>query len=237
MAKLNWFLRLKNLASSDPVANDLWDAIKNADSPEKGQDAKDAAKAYVESLPEPAPTEIKDEIPAPDAEIAPETPVVSDDGEMEIETETDEPVGDRPEATPALSPLAAKIARRQKLTEEAIAKRRNQPITLTEQKKAAIEKGKEVMKRNAEKLAQRKALHDMIMKQMAKRKAQDAKNMVGVLGILKRELTLNIRLAVIMEKHNIALKDIQTLKENNKSGWQECLNIRGKLDKELALLS
>ena len=35
MAKLNWFLRLKNLASSDPVAKDLWDAIKNADSPEK----------------------------------------------------------------------------------------------------------------------------------------------------------------------------------------------------------
>ena len=230
MAKLNWFLRLKNLASSDPVAKDLWDAIKNADSPEKEQDAKDAAKAYVESLPDP----VEDE-PTPQPE--PETPVVSDDGEMEIETESDEPVGDRPETTPALSPLAAKIARRQKLTEEAIAKRRNQPITLTEQKKAAIEKGKEVMKRNAEKLAQRKALHEMIMKQMAERKAQDTKNMVGVLGILKRELTLNIRLAVIMEKHNISLKDIQTLKKNNKAGWEECLNIRGKLDKELALLS
>lgn len=229
MAKLNWFLRLKNLASSDPVAKDLWDAIKNADSPEKEQDAKDAAKAYVESLPDP----VEDE-PTPQPE--PETPVVSDDGEMEIETETDEPVGDRPEATPALSPLAAKIARRQKLTEEAIAKRRNQPITLTEQKKAAIEKGKEVMKRNAEKLAQRKALHEMIMKQMAERKAQDTKNMVGVLGILKRELTLNIRLAVIMEKHNISLKDIQTLKKNNKAGWEECLNIRPKLDKELDLL-
>lgn len=229
MAKLNWFLRLKNLASSDPVAKDLWDAIKNADSPEKEQDAKDAAKAYVESLPDP----VEDE-PTPQPE--PETPVVSDDGEMEIETESDEPVGERPEATPALSPLAAKIARRQKLTEEAIAKRRNQPITLTEQKKAAIEKGKEVMKRNAEKLAQRKALHEMIMKQMAERKAQDTKNMVGVLTILKRELALNIRLAVIMEKHNISLKDIQTLKENNKSGWQECLNIRGKLDKELDLL-
>lgn len=230
MAKLNWFLRLKNLASSDPVAKDLWDAIKNADSPEKEQDAKDAAKAYVESLPDPVENE-----PTPQPE--PEAPVVSDDGEMEIETETDEPVGDRPEATPALSPLAAKIARRQKLTEEAIAKRRNQPITLTEQKKAAIEKGKEVMKRNAEKLAQRKALHEMIMKQMAERKAQDTKNMVGVLTILKRELALNIRLAVIMEKHNISLKDIKTLKENNKSGWQECLNIRGKLDKELDLLS
>jgi hypothetical protein len=229
MAKLNWFLRLKNLASSDPVAKDLWDAIKNADSPEKEQDAKDAAKAYVESLPDP----VEDE---PTQQPEPETPVVSDDGEMEIETESDEPVGDRPEATPALSPLAAKIARRQKLTEEAIAKRRNQPITLTEQKKAAIEKGKEVMKRNAEKLAQRKALHEMIMKQMAERKAQDTKNMVGVLGILKRELALNIRLAVIMEKHNISLKDIQTLKENNKSGWEECLQIRAKLDKELALL-
>lgn len=230
MAKLNWFLRLKNLASSDPVAKDLWDAIKNADSPEKEQDAKDAAKAYVESLPDPV-----EDKPTPQPE--PETPVVSDDGEMEIETESDEPVGDRPEATPALSPLAAKIARRQKLTEEAIAKRRNQPITLSEQKKAAIEKGKEVMKRNAERAVQRKALHEMIMKQMAERKAQDTKNMVGVLTILKRELALNIRLAVIMEKHNISLKDIKTLKENNKSGWQECLNIRGKLDKELDLLS
>lgn len=228
MAKLNWFLRLKNLASSDPVAKDLWDAIKNADSPEKEQDAKDAAKAYVESLPDPAEDE-----PTPQPE--PETPVVSDDGEMEIETETDEPVGDRPETTPALSPLAAKIARRQKLTEEAIAKRRNQPITLTEQKKAAIEKGKEVMKRNAEKLAQRKALHEMIMKQMAERKAQDAKNMTGILSQVLQELKLNIRLEVICQRHNITHQDLEKLRANNPAGWEQCKELRPKIDREMEL--
>lgn len=228
MAKLNWFLRLKNLASSDPVAKDLWDAIKNADSPEKEQDAKDAAKAYVESLPDP----VEDE-PTPQPE--PETPVVSDDGEMEIETETDEPVGDRPEATPALSPLAAKIARRQKLTEEAIAKRRNQPITLTEQKKAAIEKGKEVMKRNAEKLAQRKALHEMIMKQMAEQKAQDAKNMTGILSQVLQELKLNIRLEVICQRHNITHQDLEKLRANNPAGWEQCKELRPKIDREMEL--
>lgn len=228
MAKLNWFLRLKNLASSDPVAKDLWDAIKNADSPEKEQDAKDAAKAYVESLPDPAENE-----PTPQPE--PETPVVSDDGEMEIETESDEPVGDRPETTPALSPLAAKIARRQKLTEEAIAKRRNQPITLTEQKKAAIEKGKEVMKRNAEKLAQRKALHEMIMKQMAERKARDVKNMTGILSQVLQELKLNIRLEVICQRHNITHQDLEKLRENNPAGWEQCKELRPKIDREMEL--
>lgn len=228
MAKLNWFLRLKNLASSDPVAKDLWDAIKNADSPEKEQDAKDAAKAYVESLPDP----VEDE---PTQQPEPETPVVSDDGEMEIETETDEPVGDRPEATPALSPLAAKIARRQKLTEEAVAKRRNQPITLTEQKKAAIEKGKEVMKRNAEKLAQRKALHEMIMKQMAERKARDVKNMTGILSQVLQELKLNIRLEVICQRHNITHQDLEKLRANNPAGWEQCKELRPKIDREMEL--
>lgn len=228
MAKLNWFLRLKNLASSDPVAKDLWDAIKNADSPEKEQDAKDAAKAYVESLPDPV-----EDKPTPQPE--PETPVVSDDGEMEIETESDEPVGDRPEATPALSPLAAKIARRQKLTEEAVAKRRNQPITLTEQKKAAIEKGKEVMKRNAEKLAQRKALHEMIMKQMAERKARDVKNMTGILSQVLQELKLNIRLEVICQRHNITHQDLEKLRANNPAGWEQCKELRPKIDREMEL--
>lgn len=228
MAKLNWFLRLKNLASSDPVAKDLLEAIKNADSPDTEQDAKEAAKAYVESLPDP----VEDE-PTPQPE--PETPVVSDDGEMEIETETDEPVGDRPEATPALSPLAAKIARRQKLTEEAIAKRRNQPITLSEQKKAAIEKGKEVMKRNAERAVQRKALHDMIMKQMAERKAQDVKNMTGILSQVLQELKLNIRLEVICQRHNITHQDLENLRANNPAGWEQCKELRPKIDREMEL--
>lgn len=233
MTKLNWFLRLKNLASSDPVAKDLWDAIKNADSPEKELDAKDAAKAYVESLPvaEEEPTPQSEPEPQPE----PETPVISDSGEMEIETESDEPVGDRPEPIPEISPLAAKIARRKQMTEEAIAKRRNQPITLSEQKKAAIEKGKEVMKRNAERAVQRKALHDMIMKQMAERKAQDVKNMTGILSQVLQELKLNIRLEVICQRHNITHQDLEKLRANNPAGWEQCKELRPKIDREMEL--
>lgn len=236
MAKLNWFLRLKNMASTDPAAKDLLDSINNAETDEAKESAKEAAKAYVESISdEPALADIKDETPAPDAEITPETPIVSDNGEMEIETETDEPTGERPEPTPTPSPLAQKIARRQKMTEEAIAKRRNQPITLSEQKKAAIEKGKEVMKRNEERAAQRKALHEMIERQMAERRANDVKNMTGVLSILLRELNLRKRLEIICKENNITRKDLETLRKNNPSGWEQCKAIREVIDVEMDL--
>lgn len=224
MAKLNWFLRLKNMASSDPVAKDLLDSINNAETDQAKESAKEAAKTYVES--------ISDE-PAVDTP-AEEEPVVQD-GEIVIETETDEPKGERPEPRPEPSPLAQKIARRQQLTEEAIAKRRNQPITLSEQKKAAIEKGKEVMKRNEERVAQRKALHEMIERQMAERQAQDVKNMSGVLSILLRELNLRTRLEVICKENNITRQDLEKLRANNPSGWEQCKQIRPVLDAEMDL--
>lgn len=224
MAKLNWFLRLKNIASSDPVAKDLLDSINNAETDQAKESAKEAAKTYVES--------ISDE-PAVDTP-AEEEPVVQD-GEIVIETETDEPKGKRPEPRPEPSPLAQKILRRQQLTEEAIAKRRNQPITLSEQKKAAIEKGKEVMKRNEERVAQRKALHEMIERQMAERQANDVKNMSGVLSILLRELNLRKRLEVISKEYNITKKDFDMLKQNNKAGWEECKKIRPWIEAELDL--
>lgn len=224
MAKLNWFLRLKNMASTDPAAKDLLDSINNAETDEAKESAKEAAKAYVESISdEPVVEEPKEEEP------------VVQDGEIVIETETDEPTGERPEPIPAPSPLAQKIARRQKMTEEAIAKRRNQPITLSEQKKAAIEKGKEVMKRNEERVAQRKALHEMIERQMAERQANDVKNMSGVLSILLRELNLRKRLEVICKENNITRKDLEKLRENNKAGWEQCKQIRPVLDAEMDL--
>ena len=224
MAKLNWFLRLKNMASSDPVAKDLLDSINNAESDQAKESAKEAAKTYAES--------ISDE-PAVDTP-AEEEPVVQD-GEIVIETDTDEPTGERPEPMPAPSALAQKIARRQKMTEEAIAKRRNQPITLSEQKKAAIEKGKELMKRNAETIERRKALHEMIERQMAERQANDVKNMSGVLSILLRELNLRKRLEVICRDHHITRKDLEQLRENNKAGWEQCKQIRPVLDAEMDL--
>ena len=224
MAKLNWFLRLKNLASSDPVAKDLLDSINNAETDEAKESAKEAAKTYVES--------ISDE-PAVDTP-AEEEPIVQD-GEIVIETETDEPKGERPEPKPQPSPLAQKILRRQQLTEEAIAKRRNQPITLSEQKKAAIEKGKEIAKRNAETIERRKALHEMIERQMAERQAQDVKNMSGMLSILLRELNLRKWLEIICRDHNITRQDLERLRKNNKAGWEQCKAIRPVIDAEMDL--
>ena len=121
------------------------------------------------------------------------------------------------------------------MTEEAIAKRRNQPITLSEQKKAAIEKGKEAMKRNEERVAQRKALHEMIERQMAERQANDVKKWSGVLSILLRELNLRKRLEIICRDHHITRKDLETLRKNNPSGWEQCKQIRPVLDAEMDL--
>lgn len=224
MAKLNWFLRLKNMASTDPAAKDLLDSINNAETDQAKESAKEAAKAYVESVSdEPVVEEPKEEEP------------VVQDGEIVIETETDEPKGERPEPMPAPSALAQKIARRQQMTEEAIAKRRNQPITLSEQKKAAIEKGRELMKRNAETIERRKALHEMIEKQMAERRANDVKNMSGVLSILLRELNLRKRLEIICRDHHITRKDLEQLRTNNPRGWEQCKAIRPVIDAELDL--
>lgn len=239
MAKLNWFLTLKNMASTDETAKELLNAINNAETDDAKATAKAEAKEYVESF-----AENNDIISAPVAEIT-ETPIEQPESEtptetpvkeleIDVETESDEPTGERPEPIPeADNSLIERIRRRQKIAEENIKKRRNQPITLSEQKAAAIEKGKEVIRRNNEIAERRKALHEMIEKQQAERRASDTKNMVGLLTILLRELKLNIRLEIICKKHNITRKDLEALKATNPYGWAQCLMERPKLEVEL----
>lgn len=148
-----------------------------------------------------------------------------------------EETGERVEANaPVDDKLVEKIRRRQKMAEENAQKRRNQPITLKEQKAAAIERGKEVMKRNAEMAERRKKLHEMIEKQQAENAKNNAKNMVGLLTVLLRELELNKRLEIICQKNGYTKDDLLKLKENNPSGWEKCLIARPRLDKELELL-
>ena len=240
MAKLNWFLTLKNMSKSDPTAKELLDEINNAPSEEEKEKAKSTAKDYVESFPEPLPEPEKEpehvepvsEVETAEKELEPEPDTV----EIEIDTETTEETGDRPEPIPSPNQaLVEKIRRRQRIAEENMRKRRNQPITLSEQKAAAIEKGKEVIKRNAEMAERRKALHEKIMAQMAERERNDAKNYVGLLTILLRELHLNTRLEIICKKYNISRKDLETLKANNPAGWAKCLMEREVLEKEMEM--
>lgn len=239
MAKLNWFLTLKNMASTDETAKELLNAINNAETDDAKATAKAEAKEYVESFAdnetaEPIAEITETPIEQPESETPTETPVK--ELEIDVETESDEPTGERPEPIPeADNSLIERIRRRQKIAEENIKKRRNQPITLSEQKAAAIEKGKEVMRRNSEIAERRKALHEMIEKQQAERRASDAKNMVGLLTILLRELKLNIRLEIICKKHNITRKDLEALKATNPYGWAQCLMERPKLEVELEM--
>lgn len=229
------------MASTDETAKELLNAINNAETDDAKATAKAEAKEYVESfadnetaepVAEIVETTSEPEVEQPESETPTETPVK--ELEIDVETESDEPTGERPEPIPeADSSLIERIRRRQKIAEENIKKRRNQPITLSEQKAAAIEKGKEVMRRNNEIAERRKALHEMIEKQQAERRASDAKNMVGLLTILLRELKLNIRLEIICKKHNITRKDLEALKATNPYGWAQCLMERPKLEVEL----
>ena len=236
MAKLNWFLTLKNMSKTDPTAKELLNGINNAETPELKEQAKSVAKEYVESfpeqLPEPEHIETVSEVEIAEKELEPESKSV----EIEIDTETTEETGARPEPRPAMDMgLVERIRRRQQIAEENMRKRRNQPVTLREQKEAAIEKGKEVMKRNAEMAERRKALHEKIMAQQAERKAQDAKNYVGLLTILLRELHLNTSLEIICKNYNITRKDLETLKASNPVGWAKCLMEREVLEKEMEM--
>ena len=238
MAKLNWFLTLKNMSKSDPTAKELLNEINNAPSEEEKEKAKATAKDYVESFPEPLPEPEKEpehietvsEVEIAEKELEPEPASV----EIEIDTETTEETGARPEPRPTMDMgLVERIRRRQRIAEENMRKRRNVAITLSEQKAAAIEKGKEVIKRNAEMAERRKALHEKIMAQQAERKAQDAKNYVGLLTILLREIKLRKRLELICKEHHISRADLDKLKETNKAGWAELLSERPVLEVEI----
>ena len=50
MAKLNWFLSLKNMAKSDATAKQLLDSINSAESEELKEKAKLEAREYIESF-------------------------------------------------------------------------------------------------------------------------------------------------------------------------------------------
>lgn len=227
MAKLNWFLTLKNMAKSDETAKELLDSINNAESEEKKEQAKSEAKEYVESFGG------TDE-PSEPEHIDPVSEVETAENELSVEIDVDEPTGDRPEPeAPVNSDLIERIRRRKKLAEEAVRKRQNQPITLSEQKEWAKEKGRQMMERNKLIAERRAELRKLIEKQQEEARKNNAKNMVGLLTILLRELKLNYRLEVICKNHGFTRKDLETLKENNKVGWAQCLVERPKLEIEM----
>lgn len=233
MAKLNWFLTLKNMSKFDETAKTLLDSINNAESDEIKEKAKAEAKEYVESFndstesEEPTHVETKSEVETAEKEL---------ESEITIDVDSDEPVGERPQPIPSPnSALVERIRRRQKIAEENMRKRRNQPVTFSEQKAAAIEKGKEVIRRNNEMAERRKALREKIEQQQAERKAHNEKNMVGLYTILLREIKLNIRLEIICKNHGFTRQDLEKLKENNPSAWANCLAERPVLEKEMEM--
>ena len=241
MAKLNWFLTLKNMSKSDTTAKELLDEINNADSEESKAKAKETAKEYVESMAEPEPEtttepehiETVSEIEVAEKELS---EPVQEELTVEIDTETTEETGARPEPhAPVNQALINRIRRRKEIAEANARKRMNQPITLSEQKEAARQRARELMERNARMIEQRKAMRERIQQQMAERAAHNEKNMVGLYTILLREIKLRKRLELICHDHKFTRADLEKLKEVNPSGWQECVKERPWLDKELEM--
>ena len=126
--------------------------------------------------------------------------------------------------------MIARIERRQKIAEENARKRRNQPITLKEQKEWSMQKAREIDERNKMMAEMRKKIKEQVAQAQAEAKAHNEKNMVGLFTLLKRELQLNIRLEVICEKYKITRADLDKLKANNPSGWEELLKIRPTME-------
>lgn len=239
MAKLNWFLSLKNMAKSDATAKQLLDAINGAESEELKEKAKLEAKEYIESFADSEPEPEKPAEPEPVVEtehIETESAVEQVDKELEVDLDTPEETGDRAEVQlPPNADVIARIRRRKQLAEEAVRKRQNQPITLSEQKAWAKQKGLEVMERNKRMADMRAKLRAQIAAAQEEARKNNTKNMVGILTILLRELKLNIRLEVICKNHGFTRKDLDTLKQNNPSGWQQCIAARPKIEKEVEL--
>lgn len=234
--KKDWLKKLRELAKSDIVAKDLLESIENAETDKDRDDAILVARDYIAPI-----MRAESEKQAEPVSEPQEQKSEKDSKEIEIDVET-VPVQDsessRPDFTPTRTSDAVleRIKRRQRIAEDNIAKRRNQPITLKEQKQAAVERGKEMLRRNAEIADRRKQLRAIIDKQREERQRQNAKNMVGLLSILERELRLNIRLAVICKRNNFTYDDVMKLKTQNPTGWQECIAIRPKIDQELNLM-
>lgn len=244
MAKLNWFLTLKNMSKSDETAKTLLNSINNAESDELKEKAKMEAKEYVESFSEPEMPEesvseqkIEETIVNVEPEhIDTESEVKKTEKELtiEIDTESENKDEERSEIKlPANSSVIERIRRRKQLAEEAVKKRQNQPTTLKEQKERAKERGRLQIERNRLMMERRAELRKKIEQQREEARKNNAKNMVGLLTILLRELKLNYRLEVICKNHGFTRKDIETLQENNPSGWAQCLAERPKLQKEM----
>ncbi len=237
MAKLNWFLSLKNMAKSDATAKQLLESINSAESEELKEKAKLEAREYIESFADSEPEKPAEPEPIVEPEhIEVESKVEQAEKELEVDLNSTEETGERPEPQPPVNnDLIARIRRRKQIAEENARKRRNQPITLSEQKEWAKQKGLEVIERNKRMAEMRAELRKKIEAQQAEARAHNEKNMLGLFTLLKRELQLNIRLEVICKNHNISRADLDKLKENNKAGWQELTQIRPTMEKAIDL--
>lgn len=237
MAKLNWFLSLKNMAKSDATAKQLLDSINSAESEELKEKAKLEAREYIESFADSEPEKPAEPEPVVEPEhIEVESQVEQAKKELEVDLDAPQETGERPEPQPPVdNDLIARIERRQKIAEENARKRRNQPITLKEQKEWSMQKAREIDERNERMRLMREQIKQQVAKAQAEAKANNSKNMVGLYTLLKRELQLNIRLEVICAKNHITRADLDKLKENNKAGWEELLKIRPTMEKAIDL--
>lgn len=237
MAKLNWFLSLKNMAKSDATAKQLLESINSAESEELKEKAKLEAREYIESFADSEPEKPAEPEPIVEPEhVEVESKVEQAKQELEVDLDTPEDTGERPEPQPPVnSDLIARIERRQKIAEENARKRRNQPVTLKEQKEWSMQKAREIDERNERMRLMREQIKAQVKKAQEDAKAHNERNMVGLYTILKRELQLNIRLEVICEKYKVTRADLDKLKTNNPSGWEELLKIRPTMEKAIDL--
>lgn len=225
------------MAKSDATAKQLLDSINSAESEELKEKAKLEAREYIESFADSEPEKPVEPEPVVEPEhIEVESQVEQAKKELEVDLDAPEDTGERPEPQPPVNnDLIARIERRQKIAEENARKRRNQPITLKEQKEWSMQKAREIDERNKMMMEMRARIKEQVKQAQAEAKAHNEKNMVGLFTILKRELQLNIRVEIICQKHHITRADLDKLKQVNPAGWEELLQIRPKLEKAIDL--
>lgn len=235
MAKLNWFLSLKNMAKSDATAKQLLESINSAESEELKEKAKLEAREYIESFADSEPEKPAEPEPMPEPEhIEVESKVEQAEKELEVDLDTPKETGERPQPQPPVNnDLIARIERRQKLAEENARKRRNMPITLKEQKEWSMQKAREIDERNKMMNEMRARIKEQVKQAQAEARRNNERNYVGLLTILLRELKLNTRMEIICKKNKITRHDLDMLKERNPNGWEQCLQVRPKLEIEI----
>lgn len=235
MAKLNWFLSLKNMAKSDATAKQLLDSINSAESEELKEKAKLEAREYIESFADSEPEKPAEPEPVVEPEhIEVESQVEQAKKELEVDLDAPQETGERPEPQPPVNnDLIARIERRQKIAEENARKRRNQPVTLSERRAWAEEKAREIDVRNAMMAKMRAEIREQVTKTQELARQNNERNMIGLKVTLLRELKLRKRLELICRDNHISRADLEKLKQANPSGWQECLAERPKLEIEM----